>query len=38
MILGSYVLGSLATPALRKANKNLTNVVSNALEKEKSNK
>ena len=35
MILGSYVLGSLATPALRKANKNLTNVVSNALEKGK---
>ena len=35
MILGSYVLGSLATPALRKANKNLTNVVFNALEKGK---
>lgn len=35
MILGSYVLGSLATPALKKANKNLTNVVSNALEKGK---
>ena len=35
MILDSYVLGFLATPALRKANKNLTNVVSNALEKGK---
>ena len=35
MIFGSYVLGSLATPALKKANKNLTNVVSNALEKGK---